>query len=175
MEPLRPSIAGARDLRAVTQGLDPRREFHEGAETGRPANTPSHNIADHVRPEERFPRIRLKLLDAERKPAVRRIDIEYYGLNKLTFLQQFRRMLDTLGPGEIGDMNQSVDPLLDFDERPEIGQFAHAAFDHRTNTIALRDSGPRIRLELFDPQRDAALPRFHFEHHRQLGRPRKQR
>ena len=63
---VRPAVTGARHFRAMAQRLDAGREFHEDAEVHRAADPPMHDIADVMRPEERFPRIRLQLFNAQR-------------------------------------------------------------------------------------------------------------
>src|ERR1051326_824255 len=149
----------------MAQGFDARCKFYEDTETGAPADFAPHDIAHHVRAEEGFPGIRLELLDSKRKPPVRRIDVENHGLHELAFLQGLRRVLDAFRPGKIGNMYQPIDPFFNLDERTEIRQLANAAFNHGADTVAFRDRSPGIGLQLLDAQRNAAVPRLHFEHH----------
>ena len=116
-------------------------------------------------PEESLPGVRLELLDAQREPPVAGIDIEDHGLDELALFQQLGGMLDALGPGQIGDVNQTVDALFDFDEGAEVRQLAHPPLHHRADAIAVLDGGPRIGLELLDAERNPPVLRFHFQHH----------
>src|ERR1700722_4464165 len=75
-------------------------------------------------------------------------------------------MLYVLGPGQVGDMNQAVDSIFNFEEGAKVGQLAHPSLDHRTDRISLAHRGPGVRLELFDAQRDAAVADLHFQYHR---------
>ncbi len=63
-------------------------------------------------------------------------------------------------------MRQSVHAFLNLQKSSKIGQFPHAAFDHRADAVALRHGGPGVGFELFDAERNPALSRLHFEHHR---------
>ena len=67
---------------------------------------------------ELVPRILLKLLVTQRQATVLLVDFEHYDLQVGADLSvNSRRMLDLLGPGQVGDMHQTVDALLDFDAR----------------------------------------------------------
>src|ERR1700694_2886608 len=74
-------------------------------------------------------------------------------------------MFYALGPGEIRDVDETVDAFFDFDEHTEVGELADAALDHRADAVASGDGGPRVGLELFDSERDAAILRLHIQHH----------
>src|ERR1043166_761664 len=72
-------------------------------------------------------------------------------------------MLHALGPGEIAHMHQTVDSFFDFDERAEVGHVAHATFYHAADAVTAIDRGPRVRLELLQPERNAPVLGMHFE------------
>src|SRR5579871_4782711 len=74
-------------------------------------------------------------------------------------------MLDSLRPREVRYMNQSVDTLFDLDEGAEIGHVPHPPLDYGTHAVPAIDGRPRIGLELFQPERDAAVARVHFQNH----------
>src|SRR5579872_57578 len=74
-------------------------------------------------------------------------------------------MLHTLGPAQIADVHQTVDPIFNFDERPEIGQVAYAAFYGQANRILLMQRIPWVGRKLPHAQRDAPFGGIHIEHH----------
>ena len=80
--------------------------------------------------EEALPNVGLQLLHAQREAAVVRLNGQNNGLDLVALLQNFRRMLDALGPAQVADVYQAVDAVLDFDEGAEVGQVADLAFDH---------------------------------------------
>ena len=50
------------------------------------------------------------------------------------FLNCSRRVLDLLGPGDVGDVHQAVDALFEADEDPEVGDVADLARARRVPT-----------------------------------------
>src|ERR1700745_128193 len=75
-------------------------------------------------------------------------------------------MLDALGPGKIGDVDQTVNTFLDFHKGPEISHVANAAFDYGAHAVTIFNRGPGIRLELLQAQRDAAILCVRVPNHR---------
>ena len=108
--------------------------------------------ADRIRLTDAKPRIFLGLLEAERDTLVFAVDVEDDHVHGVALLHDFRRMLDALGPGHIGDVNEAVDAGLDFDERAERGQVANLAVDTRANRVLERQDYPRILLGLLHTQ-----------------------
>src|SRR5215475_6520162 len=82
----------------------------------------------------------------------------------LAFLQNLRRMLYALGPAQVADVYETIDAVFDFDESPEVCEIANLAFDHAADRILLVQLLPRILLELFESERNAALSGIHVEH-----------
>src|SRR5215472_2460868 len=74
-------------------------------------------------------------------------------------------MLHPLGPRQIGNVNQPVNALFDFDESAEIGELSYAAFDNGADGVTVSNGGPWIGLELLNAQRNAPVAWFHFEDH----------
>ncbi len=114
--------------------------------------------------EERLPDVGLKLLHAQRQAALVRLDGENDRLHAITFFQYLRRVLDTLGPAQVADVNQAVDAVFDFDECSEVGQIAYAAFDGHADREFLVQRVPRIGRQLPHAERNTALGRIHVDH-----------
>src|SRR5215470_980370 len=98
--------------------------------------------------EECLPHIGLKLLDPKREAAVFRLYAENNSLHLFTLLQNFRGMLDALGPAQVRNVYQTIDAVFDLDERSEVGQVAHAAFNVGACRVALHQMLPRILEKL---------------------------
>ena len=93
----------------------------------------------------------------QRQATVLLVDFEHYDLQVGADLGELARMLDLLGPRQVGDMHQTVDALLDFDEDTEVGEVAHLGHAARADRVLLLDIGPRIGRKLLDAQRHLAL------------------
>src|SRR5262249_52916914 len=111
----------------------------------------ANQVSDVVACEELLPNVGLQLLDSERQPMVVTVDVQNHCFDALTFLQNFRRMLDA-PRRDIGDMDETVNSLFNFDERTEIGQVSDTAGDHRTYRVALGQRRPWIRLGLLESE-----------------------
>src|SRR5436853_604224 len=73
-------------------------------------------------------------------------------------------MLDALGPGNIRDMYQPVNAVLDLDERAEVGQRHDLALNPQAQRITLADRSPRIGNQLLVAEADALAVTVEFEH-----------
>src|SRR5581483_11150074 len=85
----------------VAQAFNTFRDFNKRTELRRPQNLAVNHISNAVLGEERLPYIGLELLDAQRQAAVLRLHAQHYSTNFLALLQDFRRMLDALGPAQV--------------------------------------------------------------------------
>src|ERR1700722_1867861 len=141
----------------VAEALDAFGDFNEGSELRGTQNLALQYVANRVLIEEGLPDIGLELLDAERQAAILRLHAEHYGPHLLTLLQHLGGMLHALGPTQIGDMDQTVDAILDLDEGAEVGEIAHAAFHDGACRITLRQVLPWIFEQLLHAERDAAV------------------
>ena len=112
---------------------------------------------DRVRLGDLEPGILLQLLEAQRDALVLRIDVEDRDLDRVALLHDLRRVLHTLGPRHVGDVNQAVDARLDLHERAERGEVANLARDARAHGVLHRQHHPRILLGLLHPEGDLLL------------------
>src|SRR6202044_1064387 len=135
----------------VAEALDSFSDLNEGAELRGAKDLALDDVADAVLGEERLPDIRLELLDAERQAAVLRLNAEDDRTDLLALLENFRRMLNALGPAQVRDVNEAIDAVFDLDEGAEVGKIADAAFDD--------GSGRVLVLKLLHAERDAGVVR----------------
>src|SRR5690606_9171410 len=81
--------------------------------------------SNRVRLADAEPRILLRLLEAEADAFVLRIDVEDDDIHRVALLHHLGRVLDALGPGHVGDVDQPVDARFDLDEGAEAREVAH--------------------------------------------------
>src|SRR5262249_33542755 len=139
-------------------------DFDEGAEGCHPQDFAVYDVADAMVLEERFTDVRLQLLYAEREAPLIGIYCQHYGLHAVTLLQNFRGMFHALGPAEIADVHEAVDAFFDLNERAEVGEIAHSAFNGRANGVFLHQGVPGIRRQLAHAERYSPLGGIHTEY-----------
>ena len=78
----------------------------------------AHDVALLVGVEHLLPRIGLRLLQPERDPLAVAVDVEHLDTDLLADVEQLGRMVD-VAPGELGDVDQTVD-AVEVDEGAEV-------------------------------------------------------
>jgi hypothetical protein len=102
-------------------------------------------------PAHARPRILGELLDAQRDALVLDVDAEHHRLDLVALLEELRRMADLLGPVQIGDVHQAVDPLFDADEDAEVGEVLDRSLDVAADRVVEAHHLPRVGLGLLEP------------------------
>src|SRR5262249_22969698 len=95
-------------------------------------------------------------LDGQADLALDRVERDDLDLDVLTRLEQRAKMLDAV-VGDLGDVDQALDALLELDEGAEVEDLEDLAVDDLADRIVVRDAIPRIRDELLDAERDLGL------------------
>ena len=113
----------------MAETFDALGNFDKRAELRGAKNLAVNDIANVVGSEEALPDIGLQLLDAQREAAILRFNAENNSLDLFALLDDFRRVLDALGPAQVGDVDEAVDSVFNFDEGAEVGEVADAALD----------------------------------------------
>src|SRR3954454_16746886 len=139
----------ARNLRDVREPFHAVGNANEEAEVGDLGNRADQLIADVVRFREVVPLVRQELFDRERETLIFAVDADHARLHRVALLQHLVRMLEAAVPRHVGDVNQSVDAVFDFDESTEVGEVADLARDDGADRITLGDGVPRILFESF--------------------------
>ena len=106
---------------------------------------------------EYFPGILLKLLVAQGEATVVLVDFEDDNFDVGADLGEFRRMFYFLGPGEVGNVDEAVYALFDFNEYSEVGKVAHFGGVLASDGIFDFDILPGILLELLEAEAHLAL------------------
>src|SRR5581483_1678264 len=123
-----------------------------------------HQIARFVADYEIIPGVRFEIFDRKRHPPVFGIDASDDRFDLLAFLQNLSGMLDPPRPRNVGNVDESIDAVLDFDKGAEVSQVSDASLNSRTNLITVTQSLPRVFLDLFHAEADAARFRIDAEH-----------
>src|SRR5690606_36417519 len=111
------------------------------------------------------PWILLCLLEAEADALVLRIDVEDDHVYRIALLHHFRRVLNALGPGHVGDVDEPVDTRLGLHEGAEAREIALLAADAGSHGVLERKHHPRILLRLLHTKRHFLLLRIDLQHH----------
>ena len=106
------------ELRDVHEPLDAGQDLDEGAERDDLRDATLDDVLLVVVLEHLLPRVRLRLLEAERDPLALAVDVEHLDLHGLADLEDLGRMVD-VAPGELRDVDQAVHPV-EVDERAEV-------------------------------------------------------
>ena len=110
-----------------------------------------------------IPGVFLELLHTEGNPLLVLVDRDHDRLDLLAALENFARVHDFLGPAQVADVKETVDPLLKLDEGAVVGQVADDAADLLAWRILVVDQGPGVDLDLLHAERDLLLLRVHVE------------
>ena len=152
------------DLRDVDESVDVAGEFDEGAEVGDLGDGSLDEIADLELALDLLPGIGLELLDAEADALVGLVDVDDDRIHLVALLEDFARVVDLLGPAEVGDVHHAVDALLQLHEGAVGGHVADLAADLLADDVALLDLVPRVGLELADAEGDLLISLVDAEH-----------
>ena len=101
------------DLRDVQETLEALLQLHERAEVRQLGYLPTDLLTHLMLFDELIPDIRSQLLETERQALTLDIDVEDRDFDLLSLLQDLRRVFDALRPRHVGDVNQTVDSVLD--------------------------------------------------------------
>ena len=117
-----------RKLGDVHEPLDPGQDLDEGAEGDHLRDATLDDVVLGVALEHLLPRVRLRLLEAERDALALAVDVEHLDLDLLADLEHLRRVVD-VAPRELGDVDQAVHPV-EVDEGAEVDDVRDRAVDH---------------------------------------------
>src|SRR6202171_4557374 len=135
---------------AVDVALEP----EEQTELGLVLDLAFHRRSDREFFDEHFPGIAHGLLEAERNPALDRIDFEDLHFDFLRGRNDLAGVHVLFGPRHFRDVDQAFDARLQFDERAVVGDVGDAAGEARVQRILGLDALPRIVQQLLHAERD---------------------
>src|ERR1700731_1350424 len=104
---------------------------------------------------EHFPGVAHGLFEAERNPALDRIDFENLHFDFLRGRNDLAGMHVLLGPRHFRDVDQAFDARLQLDEGAVVGDVGDAAGEARIERVLRLDALPRIVQQLLHAERNA--------------------
>src|SRR5262249_22282843 len=129
-------------------------QSHKGPEARQFADIAGDEIADLVEPVNIGPRILIELLHAYSNALIGLVHLEHDGFDLFAFFQYFGRMIDFARPGNIRDVNHTIQALFKLDKSAIAGEVANLAFDLGAGRIFFLSFIPRVGFELAQTQRD---------------------
>src|SRR5207302_6673160 len=98
----------------------------------------------------------VRALDRQADLALGLIGVQHLDLHGRTRLQHRARILDVLF-ADLADVDQTLDALLELDERAEVEDLEDLAVDDLAGRVLVGDALPRVLNELLDAERDLRL------------------
>src|SRR5690606_13817264 len=108
-------------------------------------------------------RLRVGRLDAQADATRLGIEVDHLHLDVLARLHDVGRVFNPV-VGQLRDVHQALDAVLQLHERAEVHRAGHFALDDLPFAVALLDGGPRIRQRLLQAERDALPPPVDAQH-----------
>src|ERR1700687_3638191 len=139
----------------MDHAVDVALEAEEQAELGLVLDLALDRRSDREFFDEDFPGIAHGLLEAERDPALDRIDFENLHFDFLRGRNDLAGVHVLLGPRHLRDVDQAFDARLQFDERAVVGDVGDAAGEACVERIFRLDALPRIVQTLLHGERNA--------------------
>ncbi len=152
------------ELADVQQPLNALLELDEDAEVGVVDDLALERLAEEVTARGAAPRVLGQLLDAQAEALAQLVDLQDLGLDLVALLVALGGVTDPLRPGQVADVDQPVDAILDADEDAEVGDVADLALQDRADRVVLLDEIPGVVLELLHAEADALLVQVDVEH-----------
>ncbi len=136
------------------EAVDPRFDLDEDTEIGDVTHLPAEDGARRIALRDARPRIGLELLHSEGNLLPLLVDVQDLDLDELPERHHLTRMTNMLSPTHFGNVDEAFDALLELDERSVIRDRDDLALDRLVFRVLLFDVLPRMRLKLFQAERD---------------------
>ena len=148
------NLAGPGHIADMQKAVNPILEFDKCTVVCEVANLSADVVTDRVLLGNDLPGIHLDLFHSEADLLFLLLDFQDNHFDFLALLDNLFGIGDAARPGHLGHVNESLDPLFQFDERT-IGKYVdHLAADLGTDRETLIDVVPWTRLSLFQAERD---------------------
>ena len=146
-----------REVADVDQAIDTLLELYEDTEVGEVAHLGGVLAANGVLHLDVLPRILLELLQTKAHLALVAVEGEDDGLYLVAYLQEVLSGTQVLTPRHLGDVDQTLDARLDFDEGTVVGHDDNLALDMVADLEVLVEAIPWVRGELLQTEGNALL------------------
>src|SRR5215471_8806042 len=145
------------DIRNVDHSIQTFLKLNERAIAGKVSNLAFNFGARRVLLLSFVPRVGFELSQAQGDFLLFTINTQDYSFNFLVLFEHVRGFGNTLGPGQLSDVDQPFYTRFQFDERAVRHEVDHLAFDLGTHWIFLLDRIPWIGQLLLQAKADALL------------------
>ncbi len=150
LDPLAPG-----EVRDVHQAVDAFVDADEDSEVGDVPHIALDDRADRPGHLDAFPGVLLELTHAQGDALVLHVHTEHDRLDHVADFGQLGRVLDPLVPGHLGDVNQALDAILEFDEDTVVGNGNDLASHDGTDRVLvvglLPGVGPNLLVAQGNP------------------------
>ncbi|EBA07376.1 hypothetical protein SSE37_21295 [Sagittula stellata E-37] len=152
----------------VNHAVDLARQADEQTELGDVLDLALDLRALGVRFGEHFPRVAHGLLETQRHATLGRVDFQHHDIHFLRGGDDLAGVHVLLGPGHLGDVDQTFDTGFELNKCTVIGDVGHATFVHGAQRVLHADQIPRIFLQLLHAEGDTVgflvdLDDLHFD------------
>ena len=139
----------------MQEAIDAFLDFDEGAVGREISNRTLDDRSRRVVTLDELPGVRLGLFHAERNLLLFQVDLEHENLDTIPGADEFGGVVDAFGPGHLGDVNQTLDTVLQL-HKGAVGHDVHdLANVARFDRVASLDTVPRGCGFLLETQGDA--------------------
>src|SRR5664280_2160811 len=152
------------DLRDMHQAVDVMLKPDKGSEAGEFGDVDGDQVADFVKLVDVRPGILAELLETHGNALIGLVHFQNDRFDFVAFFEDFGRMVDFARPGDVRDVDHSIQPFLQFDEGAVAGEVANLSFDLDTGRIFFLGLVPRIGFELADAERNLLFFAVDAEH-----------
>ncbi|OQB91347.1 MAG: hypothetical protein BWX83_00592 [Candidatus Cloacimonetes bacterium ADurb.Bin117] len=111
-----------------------------------------------------LPGIGMQLFHAQGDAVQGTVDRKDHGLHFLAFVVNFARMVDALGPADVGYVDQTIDAVRNFNKSTKGGEAFHGTGDNTADGVMVLDREPGIGFHLLHAQGDATVFLVQFQH-----------
>ena len=147
-------LLGPGHVRDMQQAIDSIFEFDKGSVVGQIPDNTLDNCSNREFFSDEIPGVLLDLLHAERDLLFLLLDLKDNHLCLIANRDNLVGMVDSLGPGHLGDMYETLDSRLKLDEGAVGEHVDDSSLHPASDRVLLLDIRPGALFLLFEPQRD---------------------
>ena len=147
-------LTGPGHIADVQQSVHTLFQFDEGTVIGQVANRTADRSTRWVLGSNFVPGIRLSLLHAQRNLLFVLVDSEDNDVHFIARINEFGRVINSLGPRHFADVNQAFDSVFQLDERTVRHDVDHFATNLRADGVFPFDIVPGTLFLLLEAQSD---------------------
>ena len=146
------NLTGPGHIADMQETVDAIFQFNERTVVGEVSHLATDVVPDRIFLSNDLPGIHLDLLHSETDFLLILLDLQDNHFDLLPLLDNLFRVGDATGPGHLGHVNESFDPLFQFDERTVREHVDDLTCDFGSDRKTVLDVIPRTRLSLLQTE-----------------------